>query len=55
MPGSGLGSCGAGACAAVAVLALVDPVVRAASLVVVRVDSEALGVRDAIAAALNES
>ena len=55
MPGSGLFSCGAGACVPAAVLALVAPVVEVAAPVVVRLDSEALGVRDAIAAALNES
>ena len=55
MPGSGLVSCGAGAGVVVAVLALVALVVDVAAPVVVRVDSEALGVLVAIAAALNES
>ena len=55
MPGSGRVSCGAGTGVVVAVLALVDVVVGAAAPAAFRVDSEVLGVLDAIAAALNES
>ncbi len=56
MPGSGRVNCGAGAGVVVAVLALVGVVVcgEAAATVAFRVDSEALGVLDAIAAALKK-
>ena len=55
MPGFGRLSGGAGTGVAAAVLALVTIVVDAATPVSVRVDPEALGVLDAIAAALDES
>jgi hypothetical protein len=55
VPGFGRLSGGAGTGVAVAVLALGTIVVAAAAPMSVRVDPEALGVLDAIAAALDES
>ncbi len=55
MPGFGRLSGGAGTGVVDAVLALGTVVVDAAAPVLVRVDPEALGVLDAIAAALDES